>query len=76
LVRQHWQIENQVHRVRDVTFDENGPKYAVAAFRRGWRFRKTVIGEALDRETNSAAACRHFQRSRGGRSLCSIRPDN
>jgi hypothetical protein len=34
LVRQHWQIANQASWVRDVTFDEDRPKCAVAASRR------------------------------------------
>src|SRR6266849_3056022 len=62
LVRGHWQIENKLHWVRDVTFDEdrsqvrcgNIPQIMAA-------LRNTVIG--LLRwagETNIAAACRRF----------------
>jgi predicted transposase YbfD/YdcC len=62
LVRGQWQIENQSHWVRDVTFDEdrsqvrcgNIPQVMAA-------LRNTVIG--LMRRagyTNMAAACRHF----------------
>jgi predicted transposase YbfD/YdcC len=62
LVRGHWQIENQSHWVRDVTFDEdrsqvrcgNIPQVMAA-------LRNTVIG--LMRwagHTNIAAACRRF----------------
>ena len=62
LVRGQWQIENQSHWVRDVTFDEdrsqvrcgNIPQVMAA-------LRNTVIG--LMRwagHTNIAAACRHF----------------
>ena len=62
LVRGQWQIENQSHWVRDVTFDEdrsqvrcgNIPQVMAA-------LRNTVVG--LMRwagYTNMAAACRHF----------------
>jgi predicted transposase YbfD/YdcC len=62
LVRQHWQIENQVHWVRDVTFDEdrsqvrsgNIPQVMAA-------FRNTVLGLIRRAgETNIAAACRRL----------------
>jgi Transposase DDE domain len=62
LWRQHWRIENQLHYVRDVTFDEDrasvrtqpAPQLMAA-------FRNTAIG--LQRRlgaTNIAAACRRY----------------
>jgi predicted transposase YbfD/YdcC len=62
LVRQHWQIENKVHGVRDVTFDEDRshvrggtiPQVMAA-------FRNTVLGLIRQAgETNIAAACRRL----------------
>jgi len=62
LVRHHWHIENQLHWVRDVTFDEdrsqvrsgNIPQVMAA-------LRNTAIGiMRLAGETNIAAACRRF----------------
>jgi predicted transposase YbfD/YdcC len=62
LVRGHWQIENQSHWVRDVTFDEdrsqvrcgNIPQVMAA-------LRNTVIGLMRGAgQTNIAAACRRF----------------
>jgi predicted transposase YbfD/YdcC len=62
LVRGHWQIENQSHWVRDVTFDEdrsqvrcgNIPQVMAA-------LRNTVIGLMRSAgQTNIAAACRRF----------------
>jgi predicted transposase YbfD/YdcC len=62
LWREHWAIENKLHYVRDVTFDED--RAAV------WReripqvmaaLRNAAIGLArLHGHTNIAAACRHF----------------
>jgi predicted transposase YbfD/YdcC len=62
LVRGHWQIENQSHWVRDVTFDEdrsqvrcgNIPQVMAA-------LRNTVIGLMRGAgQTNIAASCRRF----------------
>jgi predicted transposase YbfD/YdcC len=62
LVRGHWQVENQSHWVRDVTFDEdrsqvrcgNIPQVMAA-------LRNTVIGLMRGAgQTNIAAACRRF----------------
>jgi predicted transposase YbfD/YdcC len=62
LVRQHWQIENQVHWVRDVTFDEDRSQVRCGSIPQVMAaFRNTAIG--LMRwagETNIAAACRRF----------------
>ena len=62
LVRQHWQIENKVHGVRDVTFDEDRSQVRCGSIPQVMAaFRHTAIG--LMRwagETNIAAACRRF----------------
>jgi predicted transposase YbfD/YdcC len=62
LVRQHWQIENKVHWVRDVTFDEDRSQVRCGSIPQVMAaFRNTAIG--LMRwagETNIAAACRRF----------------
>lgn len=62
LVRGHWRIENRLHWVRDVTFDEDrstvrcGSTPQVMA-----ALRNTVIALArLAGHTNIAAACRHY----------------
>ena len=62
LVRQHWQIENKVHWVRDVTFDEDRSQVrggslpqVMAAFR---NTALSLIRQAG--ETNIAAACRRL----------------
>jgi predicted transposase YbfD/YdcC len=62
LWREHWAIENKLHYVRDVTFDEDRAS--------AWRaripqvmaaLRNAAIGLArLTGQTNIAAACRHF----------------
>jgi predicted transposase YbfD/YdcC len=62
LWREHWAIENKLHYVRDVTFDEDRAgvwkdriPQAMAALR------NAAIGVArLSGQTNIAAACRHF----------------
>lgn len=62
LWREHWAIENKLHYVRDVTFDEDRaavwkdriPQVMAA-------LRNAAIGLArLDGQTNIAAACRHY----------------
>jgi predicted transposase YbfD/YdcC len=62
LVRQHWQIENNVHGVRDVTFDEDRSQVRCGSIPQVMAaFRNTALG--LMRwagETNIAAACRRF----------------
>lgn len=62
LVRQHWQIENKSHWVRDVTFDEDRSQVRCGSIPQVMAaFRNTTIG--LMRwagETNIAAACRRF----------------
>lgn len=62
LVRQHWQIENQVHWVRDVTFDEDRSQVRVGSIPQVMAaFRNTAIGLMhWVGETNIAAACRRF----------------
>lgn len=62
LVRGQWQIENQFHWVRDVTFDEDRSQVRCSSIPQVMAaLRNTVIG--LMRwagYTNMAAACRHF----------------
>ena len=62
LVRQHWQIENKVHWVRAVTFDEDRSQVRCGSIPQVMAaFRNRVLG--LMRwagETNIAAACRRF----------------
>ncbi|MBI3326808.1 MAG: ISAs1 family transposase, partial [Nitrospinae bacterium] len=62
LVRQHWQIENKSHWVRDVTFDEDRSHVRCGSIPQVMAaFRNTAIG--LMRwagGTNIAAACRRF----------------
>jgi predicted transposase YbfD/YdcC len=62
LVRQHWQIENQVHWIRDVTFDEDRSQVRVGSIPQVMAaFRNTAIGLMhWAGETNIAAACRRF----------------
>ena len=62
LVRQHWQIENQVHGVRDVTFDEDRSQVRCGSMPQVMAaFRNTAIGVRHGAgETNIAAACRRF----------------
>jgi predicted transposase YbfD/YdcC len=62
LVRQHWQIENQVHWVRDVTFDEDRSQVRCGSIPQVMAaFRNTAIGLLHGAgETNIAAACRRF----------------
>jgi predicted transposase YbfD/YdcC len=62
LVRQHWQIENQTHWVRDVTFDEDRSQVRVGSIPQVMAaFRNTALGLMhWAGETNIAAACRRF----------------
>jgi len=62
LVRQHWQIENKVHGVRDVTFDEDRSQVRCGSIPQVMAaFRNTAIGlMRCAGETNIAAACRRF----------------
>jgi predicted transposase YbfD/YdcC len=62
LVRQHWQIENKVHWVRDVTFDEDRSQVRCGSIAQVMAaFRNTAIGLMhWAGETNIAAACRRF----------------
>jgi predicted transposase YbfD/YdcC len=79
LVRQHWQIENQVHWVRDVTFDEDRSQVRSGSIPQVMAaFRNTAIG--LMRwvgETNIAAACRRFAAQPwAALALIGVSPDN
>jgi len=62
LWRQHWRIENQLHYIRDVTFDEDRATVrAQQAPRLMAAFRNAAIG--LQRRlgaTNIAVACRRY----------------
>lgn len=79
VVRQHWQIENKLHGVRDVTVDEDRshvrcgrlPQLMAA-------FRNTAIGLMhWAGETNIAAACRRFAAQPwSALALIGINPDN
>jgi predicted transposase YbfD/YdcC len=62
LVRQHWQIENQVHWVRDVTFDEDRSQVRGGSIPQVMAaFRNTTLGLIRQLgETNIAAACRRL----------------
>ena len=79
VVRGHWPIENRVHWVRDVTFDEDrsqvrcGPIPQVRA-----AFRNTAIGLMhWAGETHIAAACRRFAAQPwAALALIGIIPDN
>jgi len=79
LVRQHWQIENQVHWVRDVTFDEDRSQVRSGSIPQVMAaFRNTTIGLMhWVGETNIAAACRRFAAQPwAALALIGIRPDN
>ena len=79
LVRQHGQIENKVHGVRDVTFDEDRSQVRCGSIPQVMAaFRNTAIG--LMRwagETNIAAVCRRFAAQPwSALARLGIRPDN
>jgi predicted transposase YbfD/YdcC len=79
VARQHWQSENQVHWVRDVTFDEDRSQIRCGSIPQVMAaFRNTAIG--LMRwagETNITAACRHFAaRPWVALALIGITPEN
>lgn len=79
LVRRHWQIENQLHWVRDVTFDEDRSQVRCGSIPQVMAaFRNTALG--LLRwagETTIAAACRRFAAQPwSALALIGIRPDN
>jgi predicted transposase YbfD/YdcC len=79
LVRQHWQIENKVHWVRDVTFDEDRSQVRSGSIPQVMAaFRNTAIGLMhWVGETNIAAACRRFAAQPwAALALIGIRPDN
>jgi predicted transposase YbfD/YdcC len=79
LVRQHWQIENQVHWVRDVTFDEDRSQVRCGSIPQMMAaFRNTAIGLMhWAGETNIAAACRRFAAQPwSALALIGISPDN
>ena len=79
LVRQHWQIENQVHWVRDVTFDEDRSQVRCGSIPQVMAaFRNTAIGLLhWAGETNIAAACRRFAAQPWlALALIGITPDN
>jgi predicted transposase YbfD/YdcC len=63
LWREHWSIENRLHWVRDVTFDEDRSTVRAGAIPRVLAaFRNTAIGvHRLSGATNIAAACREYQ---------------
>jgi predicted transposase YbfD/YdcC len=79
LVRGHWRIENRLHWVRDVTFDEDrstvryGSTPQVMA-----ALRNTAIALArLAGHNNMAAACRHYAaRPWAALALLGIHPEN
>jgi predicted transposase YbfD/YdcC len=79
LVRQHWQIENQVHWVRDVTFDEERSHVRCGSIPQLMAaFRNTAIGLMhWAGETNIAAACRRLAAQPwSALALIGISPDN
>jgi predicted transposase YbfD/YdcC len=79
LVRGHWQIENKVHWVRDVTFDEDHSQVRCGSIPQLMAaFRNTAIGLMhWAGETNIAAACRRFAAQPWlALALIGIRPEN
>jgi predicted transposase YbfD/YdcC len=79
LVRQHWQIENKVHGVRDVTFEEDRSQVRCGSIPQVMAaFRNTAIGLMhWAGETNIAAACRRLAAHPwSALALLGIAPDN
>jgi predicted transposase YbfD/YdcC len=79
LVRQHWQIENKVHGVRDVTCDEDRSQGRCGSIPQVMAaFHNTAIGLMhWAGETNIAAACRRLAAQPwSALALLGIRPDN
>ena len=79
LVRGHWHVENKLHWVRDVTFDEDRSQVRCGSIPQVMAaFRNTVIGLMhWTEETNIAAACRRFAAQPwSALALLGIRPDN
>jgi predicted transposase YbfD/YdcC len=79
LVRQHWQIENKVHWVRDVTFDEDRSQVRTGSLPQVLAaFRNTALGLIRQAgETNIAAACRRFAAQPWSAvALIGIKPEN
>jgi len=79
LSRQHWCVENKLHWVRDVTFDEDRSQVRSGHIPHVMAtLRNTVIGlMRLNGETNIAAACRRFAAQPWqALALLGIHPDN
>ena len=79
LVRQHWQIENKLHWVREVTFDEDRSQVRCGSIPQLMAaFRNTAVGLMhWAGETNIAAACRRFAAQPwSALALIGISPDN
>jgi predicted transposase YbfD/YdcC len=79
IARQHWHIENRLHWVRDVTFDEDRSQVRCGSIPQIMAaFRNTAIGLMRRAgETNIAAACRRFAAQPwAALSLIGIKPKN